>query len=146
MNMATGLEIFGIACNVMQTIHFAISTAALCKAVYEGGSVSPEIELHGAELTQATRSLQQSLRQTQGITLQGDDREIERVASELLTIADELQKELAKYGKSAAGSRRKSMMNTAKFVFRKSKVKSLTERLENHQNIMETKILVRLRY
>ncbi|CAI6342254.1 unnamed protein product [Periconia digitata] len=142
--MATGIEIFGIACNAMQTIQFAFNTVSLCKTIHEGGSVSPEIKVCGTELTQATQSLQKSLSQAQQRKFHGDDKEIERVALSVLETTTDLRKELAKYEKIPGGSRSSSMTKTVKFMFRKSKLEKLNEQLQSQRNIMETRVLFRL--
>ena len=143
--MATGLEIFGVACNVMQTISFAYGAIGVYKAINAGSSVSPEIETHGTELARATGDLQEYLRRLQSRPLSKDDQEIERVASEVLKAATDLQKELAKYGKHSSGSFHVSVLKTVKFMVRTSRIEKLNERLKNYQSIMETKILVKLR-
>lgn len=143
--MATGLEIFGVACNVMQTISFAYDIIGVYKNISAGSSVSPEIETHGTELARAMGDLQGYLRELQSRPLSKDDQEIESVASEVLKVAMDLQKELAKYGKNASGSLNVPVLKTVKFMFRTSRIEKLNERLKNYQNIMETRILVKLR-
>ncbi|PVH96950.1 hypothetical protein DM02DRAFT_101777 [Periconia macrospinosa] len=143
--MATGLEIFGVACNVMQTISFACSLVDIYNKIHAGGSTSPEIETHGIELARATGDLQGHLRRLQSRPLHKDDQEIESVASEVFKTATDLQRELAKYGKDTSGFAKSSALKTVKFLFRKSKVEKLNERLKNYQSIMETRILIKLR-
>lgn len=82
--MATGLEAFGVACNVMQTIQFTTEALRVCKKIYEGHSPTPEVESRCSELNEAAKSLEHSLMRSSVGVGHEDDKELRRIATELL--------------------------------------------------------------
>ncbi|PVH92341.1 hypothetical protein DM02DRAFT_282143 [Periconia macrospinosa] len=144
--MATGLQIFSLACNIMQTIQSARNTIDLCIKMQEEDSVAPEIQVQSAELAQVTQSLQQSLHEAKQNRLEKYDKRMEKMAAELLNVAAKARKELAKYGKIASGSRKNSVLKTVKYWYRASNIVDMRTVLSAFQRAMEKRVLVKLRY
>jgi Na+/phosphate symporter len=136
MEALAGLAVFGVACNVMQTIHFSLEACAVCKRVWQGKSPAPELDSQRAAVQKAANDLQQSLvssSQTQG---QPAETELQKIANDIVPIAKKLEKELNNCKSSAIKY----------LAVKKHKINKLSESLRSLQGIMELRILMGLRY
>ncbi|KAF1961847.1 hypothetical protein CC80DRAFT_531639 [Byssothecium circinans] len=142
--MATGLETFAVACSVMQTIQFVAGVVTVCKKVRDGKSPAPELESRRKELHNVAESLQNSLKDMEAVA-KDDDRELQRVAGDLVKAADDLEQEMGKYKGNGRSSQISSFIKTIKYMFRKSKIEKLDKKLMEHKEAMETRILIQLK-
>lgn len=141
-----GIAAYGVACNIMQTIHFSIAVAALCKDLYEGRSPDEDIENRRVGLQDAVRNLRPASLITSNAD-QIEEQQLHTLAKKLINAADNLEKELAQFKTNSQGSRRHAAKNSIKYTFgKKRKIDTLNQLLQDCQKEMETRILVRLRY
>jgi hypothetical protein len=141
-----GIAAFSVACNVMQTIHFSMAAVKLCKGLYKGSSPDEDVESFSARLREAADSLRPA-----GLTTTTADQKLEQqlqaVAKNLVNTAKEIQKELITLKANAQRSRWQSVKSTATYVMRtKSKIEKMNSTLEKCKEVMETQILISLRY
>ncbi|KAF2649728.1 hypothetical protein K491DRAFT_668438 [Lophiostoma macrostomum CBS 122681] len=136
MEALAGLAVFGIACNVMQTIGFSLEACAACKRVWQGRSPAPELDAHRTALQKAAHDLQQSLispsSQTSGTP---QEAELRKTAGEITRLAQKLEKQLNDCKSSAIKY----------LVVKKHKIDRLSQSLKDLQGIMELRILLSLR-
>lgn len=146
MEALVGLAAFGVACNVMQTIHFGLEAASVCKRLWEGKSPAPEVDDHRVALEKAAQELQQSLPSLPANAGDPGDHELRSVVVKLLNVADDLKKELEKCKKSATVSGWRKVKTAFTYIVRRKKeVEKLSRSLKDFQEIMELNILVGLK-
>ena len=140
-----GVAAFSVACNIMQTIQFSMAAAELCKDLYKGSSPDKDLESHCARLREAADSLRPAgLTTTAG---QKPEQQLQEVAKILITTADEIQKELNKLKTSSQRLGLQAAWNTGRYILRtKSKIDRLHLSLERSKTVMETQVLISLRY
>ncbi|KAJ4303158.1 hypothetical protein N0V90_002051 [Kalmusia sp. IMI 367209] len=128
----------------MQTIHFSIAVAALCKDLYEGRSPDEDVENRRIGLQGAVRNLRPASLITSNDD-QIEEQQLQTLAKKLIDAADDLEKELAKFKTNSQGSRRHAAKNSIKYALRtKRKIDKMDQLLRGCQKEMETRILVRL--
>ena len=145
MEVLAGLAAFGVACNVMQTIHFSLEACAACKSVWAGKSPAPELDDHMSSLQEAARDLQQSLPEPSPGASSSDEPELRKVADNIILIADKLKKELDSCKNSGSSSHKRAIGNTLKYIVKSPKIDKLSDRLRDAQGVMELRVLVGLR-
>ncbi|KAF2654627.1 hypothetical protein K491DRAFT_465502 [Lophiostoma macrostomum CBS 122681] len=125
-----GVAAFSLACNIMQTVQFSLSAAKLCKDLYRGSSPDKDVESYCARLRKAVNSLKQT-----GLTTtpsdQQHEQQLQKVAKDVISAADNIQKELDKLRTDSQRSRWRALKSTATYMMgTKRKIDRLNTSLE----------------
>ena len=134
------LAIFGIACNVMQTISFAQLAIATYKQIREDGSIDPQLHKAASELQTGAATLSTSI---QGSTAQ--DAELVKTAKKCSSAAQKIVDELNKLAPGVAPGRqsfRKTISLGLNKLRKKGEIDRLEEEMNRVQGVMETRILI----
>lgn len=142
--MMEAIAIFGIACNVMQTISFAHEAVKVARDMRHGGSMDSILEYNTSHLNTCILNLKQQLENgAQPITQ--DCRTLLDIASGSLTTGTAISTELAKIRELS----QKSSVHAAMAWFKtitvvKRRLKDLDETMRARQRILETQLLTRI--
>jgi hypothetical protein len=137
MSGAESLAIFGIACNIMQVIGMAQDATHMIKAIYQSGSLDPDLAQTTDCIEGGLERLKNSLEN--GKHLIQDEQELLDIANDSLETARELKAELDKIaGTSAKGKRSASVRGWLRAaVGGKRTIKKLEKVMHNRQQILE---------
>jgi len=139
------LAIFGLACNVMQAISFGHETISTCKRIYKNGSPDHSLAETTTQMRGASTALQKSLHEHPR-PLTEDEAELVKLARDCFDVSSILSNEVAKISdmQPAKGKILSAVGQTAKRIWKKSKIDRLEKDLNRFQLILETRLLVRL--
>lgn len=138
------LAIFGIACNVMQTINFAHETISIVKRIHQSGSPEQGLVEIGQHLSEAAGNLHQELSKRPK-PLKKPEHDLIETARKCMVAAKELKEEVDYL--SIPDNRkgfRASTAVAAKAIWRKRRLQRLEKALTDYQRIMETEVLLRI--
>lgn len=139
------LAAFGLACNVMQTIHFTVETVSAVKNVFKNGSVDPSLRTVAARSESVYQSLSSSLLAVQ--PLNGDDHMLVVIAGDCLDAAKKLKAEVdgltfpAAKGKFAIAVLRVLQMQ---LKGSNGRLEKLNNKMMAHQRVLEAGLLARV--
>ncbi|KAF2827739.1 hypothetical protein CC86DRAFT_440305, partial [Ophiobolus disseminans] len=137
---------FSLACGVMQTISFSMSAIKAWKDLYEGRTPDADLDSYCARLRETVNNFQPASL----ATAKGDDKldqQLRIVAKEIVNAADKLREELEKLKADSQRSRLRAFKGTATYMtFTKRKISTLQSTLEKKKDMMETRVLISLRY
>lgn len=148
------LSAFSLACNIIQVVDFGSKALAMCKELYDRGTLSEYQDLE--ETTKHLIDLQRSLGLSGGNTpsslgsaqtLPQQDVLLFEVAKQCSETAEQLAKKLRKF--SVAGphhKKRQSISKAFKAIWRGGDIKQLQRQLDAHQKALDTRVLIDLRY
>ncbi|KUL89911.1 hypothetical protein ZTR_02832 [Talaromyces verruculosus] len=142
MSGAESLAIFGIACNVMQVIGCAQDAVHMIKAIYQSGSMDPDL----AQTTDYMKGGLERLKNSLEKPLNQDEEELFDIANCSLETVRELKAELDKIaGTSAKGKRYHSVRGWFRAaVGGKKRIERLEKAMNNRQQILENRLTVRI--
>ncbi len=142
--MATGLEAFSLACNIMQVISFARELISTSKAIYRGQSPDATVAITAKGMSEAFEALTQSLDQTPK-PVNKEDKELADVATKCQDAAAALQAEVNKTSsRRAEGSRTAAISGTVRWILKRGKIESLEKVLRAQLEVMEQGLLHRI--
>lgn len=139
------LAIFGIACNVMQTISFAHEAVEIGLAIYQGESVDPNLAYTTKRLESSLRNLQYSLeRGPQPMTR--ESRELIDIVKDSLATSASIGNELTQISNLSQRGRPGATIRSWIRFFRgsKRKLKQLDSEIRAKQHVLETELLARV--
>ena len=139
---------FSFACGVIQVVDFSMKTLAKCKEILKEGSffeheelkdltrhlVNLRAEIKLPEADQSARSL---------ITL---DQSLLDVAGEISKTADKLLEKLESLKIEGPRKRRQAISKTVKSLWERGEIQEIQQRLDGYLKVLNTQILVDLRY
>lgn len=143
------LTAFSLVCGVIQVVDFSIKTLSKCKEVYREGSLSQYQELEDLtkhlvdvreklELPAANKSIERSAA--------SDEQSLLEVADQCSETADRLVEQLHSLKIEAPRKRRQAILKTVKVLWEKHRIQDIQKRLDDHRNVLNTEILINLRY
>ncbi len=138
-----------LACNVIQVIDFAIKATEICNEFYRHGTTVTVEALNetSGHLSQASTELERCL---SAAYVRGpptsSDAELASLSEKVRDAADGLQKELESLQVAPGSGRRAALGKTIKLKWRSSRVEEFKKRLDDHVKVLDTRILVNLRY
>ena len=143
------LTAFSLACGVMQVVDFSTKTLLKCKELYQEGSLAHYQELE--DLTKHLVDLREKLelttvKQNPGILGAAEDRSLLEVAGQCSNTAEHLIKEVRSLKIEGLHKKRQAVLKTAKFLWKKGELQDLQKRLDSHRNVLDTQVLINLRY
>lgn len=143
--MATGLEAFGLACNVMQVIQFAGSVISVFKSFHRGQFPDEAITITAEQMQRACQALTESLENAKP-TPDKDGIEMLNISQQCLVVAEKLQLELKKFGDSSYY--KKSLLSAAKGTFKmilkQRKIDELEKELRAYRETLDNRLLQRI--
>ncbi|KAK3500449.1 uncharacterized protein B0T23DRAFT_401863 [Neurospora hispaniola] len=139
----SGLEAFGLACNVMQTIGFAIEMASVCHSIFRTGSPDPSMATLLAHSTQITTSLKSSISSARPVTR--DDKELLDIANKCLDAMSALKVQVDKLTRpSAKGKVLPSLRLGLRAKFKQGNIDKLEKKMRDYQKVLESGLLLRI--
>lgn len=138
----SGIEVLGLACNVMQIISFAHETISFCKAVYEGSSPNSQLQYAAQSLATLTEDVH---RQKASKPRTASQRELDDVVKKCNKAAQNLGEEIQFiFGHHAKGSLAATLRIAAKANWRKKRLNNLEEIMQDCQRQLDTHLLARI--
>lgn len=139
----SGLEAFGLACNVMQTIGFVIEIASVCHSIFRTGSPDPSMATLLAHSTQIATSLKSSISSARPVTR--DDKELLDIAIKCLDAISALKVQVDKLTRpSAKGKVLPSLRLGLRAKFRGGNIDKLEKNMRDYQKVLESGLLLRI--
>ncbi len=136
---------FSLVCNVMQTIHFTCETVAACKSTFRTGDPDPSLGKYAKQSVQVYEDLRDSLVGVQ--PLNKDETELVAIAEDCLEAATALKTKLGKFSAPAAkGGRWTAIRRGVGAKFMEQRLDKLRRRMKDHQDVLESRLLVRVWY
>ena len=147
--MLDPMSALGLACNIIQIVDFSLEAVAKFRELYKDGASSENRELE--DMTVRLKGLRANLVTVDPITRQSrpvfvDDKELQALADQCCKTADELTAELHTLKIRGPHKRRQAVQKLYKSMRRKSVVKEIQTKLDGYQKVLDTKILVNLRF
>ena len=143
------LTAFSLVCGVIQVVDFSIKTLSKCKEIYRGGSLSQYQELEDLtkHLVDVREKLELPAAKKDFVTsVSSDEQGLLEVAGQCSKTADQLVEQLHSLKTEAPRKRRQAILKTVKVLWEKHRIQDIQKRLDDHRNVLNTQILISLRY
>ncbi|KAK3326881.1 hypothetical protein B0H66DRAFT_170482 [Apodospora peruviana] len=138
------LAAFGLACNVMQLIHFTGETASLCKKVFRTGFPDPGLARYVEDSAQLHTHITQWMVEAQQ-PLNEEENELLQIAEKTKEASNNLKREVDRLTRpSAKGKKFASVVGAVKAKIRENKVEKVERRMHDYQRILESRLLFRV--
>ena len=144
MSGLESLAVFGIACNVMQTITFARDAITTFNQIRDGGSVDAQLHKAMSETRNISTELSTSIQDGSH-----EDAELIKVAKECAAAAQKLINELEKLVLGVQKGPRKTVQAfglSLKQLWKKNDIEKLEKELNRIHKIMDARIMIRTWY
>ena len=140
---------FSLACGVIQVVDFSLKISSTCRKLYKKGSVSENDEIQGwaENLTKLCDELNPPV--TDGIpvdTLSANEQELLNLAASCSSTAHNLINELDGLKVSGPRKKREAFKQGFRSIWKKDVIEEVQKRLDSYQKILDTRILVYVRY
>ncbi|KAK3681265.1 hypothetical protein B0T22DRAFT_303000 [Podospora appendiculata] len=143
MSGMEALAAFGLACNVMQTIGFALETVKVCKEVFRTGSLDRSKAERVAESLKASESFNKWMLSASPMT--ESQREVLDLAEKAQNATLELKKEVDKLtSPSAKGKVITTIKHTFRAGLKEKDIIKLEKKTEEWRRILESRLLVQI--
>ncbi len=145
------ISAFSLACNVIQVVDFSIKVASTCRELYKNGIAAEhqETEIMSEHLTGLRSSLlSSSVFSTSRVSQQTneDENKLKEIATSCSETAAELVALLQSLRVEGPHKRRQAVTKTAKASWESRKIESIQAKLKQYQEVLDTRILVSLRF
>jgi hypothetical protein len=143
----SGLEALSLACKVFQIISFGREVITLCRDVYRGGKIEPELETHGRLLRSAVQSIAAADPPTEhnDRPRSQDKTRIKAAAQQCLRAAEKLLEEITFLtGEKAHGKLAATIRTVTLSKWRKERLVKLEKALDDAQKSVNTAMLARM--
>ena len=137
---------FSLACGVIQVVDFSIKVLAKCKEIYDHGALSEHQEIEEITKHLADLQIDTSLPQSSGIAQTPADRELWELAKTCSATAEQLVAKLQNLKIEGPHKKRQAIAKTVKAFREKKEMQDLEKRLNSCRSVLDTKILVSLRF
>ena len=143
------LTAFSLVCGVIQVVDFSTKTLLKCKELYQEGSLSEYQELE--DLTNHLVDVRDKLelttvKQNAGIWGAAEDQSLLEVAGQCSKTAGLLVEKLSSLKIEGPHRKRQAVLKTVKLLWEKGELRDVQRRLDGHRNVLDTQILINLRY
>ena len=147
--MLDPMSALGLACNIIQIVDFSLEAVAKFRELCKDGASSGNRELE--DMTVRLKGLRANLVTVDPTTRQSrpvfvDDKELQALAEECCETADELTAELDTLKTSGSHKKRQAVQKLYRSIRRKSVVEGIQKKLDGYQKVLDTRILVNLRF
>jgi hypothetical protein len=136
-----------LACNITQIVEYAGKIVLLIRETHKTGASEENIVLEytAKRLGDLSKTLSTSLNSTPNqLPITSVESELQARASEILKVAEELQSKLNDL--KSKGGHRETLRKTYLTVRKKNDIDKLEKRLRDQEKLLDTGLLVRLRY
>ena len=145
------ISAFSLACNVIQVVDFSIKVASTCRELYKNGTVAEhqETEMMSEHLTGLRSSLLSSSVFSTSCASQQmneDENKLREVATSCSETAVELVARLQSLKVEGPHKRRQAVTKIVKAFRESRKIESIQAKLKQYQEVLNTRILVSLRF
>ncbi|KAH8889242.1 hypothetical protein GQ53DRAFT_870288, partial [Thozetella sp. PMI_491] len=143
------LAVFGIACNVMQTIDFGREVISSFRQLYQDGSVDPGLATTAADLRSTAQTLEKSLNSAHK-PVTAEESELLNLAGRCMTVSAKLSSSLEKLSSPVSKTEGKlsrvmaTVRLTPKRLWEKGNLERQEKELKRAQDTLETCLLVRV--
>ena len=143
------LTAFSLACGVIQVVDLSIKTLSKCKELCQEGSWAEYQELE--DLTNHLVDVRDKLELTNGkqnaeALGAADDQSLLEVAGKCSKTADHLVEKFRSLKIEGPHKKRQAVLKTVKLLWDKSELRDIQRRLDGYRNVLDTQILIDLRY
>ena len=141
------LTAFSLVCGVIQVVDFSTKTLLKCKELYQEGSLSEYQELE--DLTNHLVDVRDKLKLTnvnQNAGILGEDQSLLEVAGQCSKTADHLVEKFRSLKIEGPHQKRQAVLKTVKLLWEKGELRDIQRRLDGYRNVLDTQILINLRY
>ena len=143
------LTTFSLVCGVIQVVDFSTKTLLKCKELYQEGSLSEYRELE--DLTNHLVNVRNKLelttvKQNAGILGAAEDQSLLEVAGQCSKTADDLVEKFRSLKIEGPHKKRQAVLKTVKLLWEKGELRDIQRRLDSYRNVLDTQILINLRY
>lgn len=143
------LTAFSLACGVIQVVDFSIKTLSKCKELYQEGSLAEYRELE--DLTNHLVDVRDKLELTNvkrnaGALGVAEDQSLLEVAGQCSKTADHLVEKFRSLKIEGPHKKRQAVLKTVKHLWEKGELRDIQRRLDGYRNVLDTQILIDLRY
>lgn len=145
------LSAFALACGVIQVVDFGLKVVVKCRELYKDGASSENKEI--STMARHLKCLTVDLKlpdtvQTPGSVahVYNDEGELPGLAQKCSETADELIGELDKLSIRGPRKRRDAIRKAIKASWGKNTVGDIQRRLEAHRELLDTSVLINLRF
>ena len=141
------LTAFSLVCGVIQVVDFSTKTLLKCKELYQEGSLSEYQELE--DLTNHLVDVRDKLKLTnvnQNAGILGEDQSLLEVAGQCSKTADHLVEKFRSLKIEGRHQKRQAALKTVKLLWEKGELRDIQRRLDGYRNMLDTQILINLRY
>ena len=139
---------FALACNVVQVVDFGLKAASKCREIYrEGRSIEhQDLNYTSKHLAEITENLSASILYARtNKPLTKEEHELADLAAKCTKTATDLQDELDKLMLSGRQGKRAAVFKAIKSIRRNDSIKKIKDRLGEHESVLNTRLLSRLR-
>ena len=140
------LTAFSLACGVIQVVDFSMKVLAKCKEFHDHGALSEYQEVE--EITKHLTNLRLDALppHSSGTTQTPDDRELRELLKTCSETAEQLVAKLQTLKIKGSHKKRQAIVKTVKAFREKKEIQDLEKRLNSYHRVLDTKILVNLRF
>ena len=147
--MMEPLSTFSLACGIIQVLDFSTKLLWKCKDLYEDGALHDFQDLE--DITKRLTNLRIDLQlpsdaETAGTLKTPNERGLLDAAKGCSAIADQLVGKLDGLKVKGPHRKRQAVMKGIKAICEKNEIQDAQKQLANYQNVLNTKILVDLRF
>ena len=138
---------FSIACGVIQVVSFSLRLMSKSKELYEKGSLEQNDSLENLahHLSDLKVELDRPFISPGGAHSQ-DEQDLQQLADKCSKTAQELLWELSKLKVSESNRRRQVIKVSVRAVLKRNPLKDIEGRLKSYRDVLNTRILLALRY
>ena len=134
------LSAFSLACGIIEVVDVSIKVAKKCRELYRHGFLSEDKEIE--EMANHIMELCTDL----DLSDKSGQDEIFELGSNCSNTAQELVAEVQKFRVNGPNRKRQVIRKTAKTLMKKSAVEDIMKRLEKYEKVLDSRILVDLRF
>lgn len=143
------LTAFSLTCGVIQVVDFSFKTLSKYREIYHDGSLSQYKQLE--DLTKHLVGVREKLEipaANKSIVrpVTSEEQGLVDVAGQCSETADQLVKHLHSFKIEGPRKRRQAILKTVKLLWEKNRIQDIQKRLDDHRNVLNTQILISLRY
>ena len=143
------LTTFSLVCGVIQVVDFSIKTLSKCKELYREGSLSEYQKLE--DLTNHLVDVRDKLelttvKQNVGVLGAAEDQSLLDIAGQCSTTAEHLVEKLRSLKIEGPRQKLQAVSKTFIMLWKKGELQDIQSRVDGYRNVLDTQILINLRY
>ena len=143
------LTAFSLACGVIQVVEFSAQTLSKCREIYKEGSLYEYQELEALTKQLVDVRAKLDLPKTNKDVKQPiapDEQSLLEIAGQCSRTADQLVHKLDSLKIEGPHKKRQAIEKTVKLFWEKGELKEIQKRLDGYRSVLDTQILIKLRY